>query len=495
MSTPGGPVIGIDIGTSSSKAVMVDPDGTIIAQARHPHDTDSPAPGHFQHDPENIWWQDVVELLAELSTAVNVSRARAVCLSGIGPAVLLADDNDIPLHPAILYGIDTRANLEISELTTEIGVAKLLERTGNTLSSQSVGPKIRWLRRHHPEVLAHARRYFTAQSYLVHRLTGEYILDHYSAGATDPLYDLAATNWWDDQWQYIAPELQLPRLLRPGDIAGVVTAKASAATGLTPGLPVLAGTIDALAEAISVGVRKPGDCMVMYGSTLFIVQVTESPFRHPALFATEGERPENWTAAAGMSTAGLAAQWFSSVCEVDIGSLHDEAAKVAHGSNGLVFLPYLAGERTPILDPQASGVWVGLTLRHGRGHLYRSILEGVGYGVRHNLAEMALAGAVPQRLVAVGGGATSDLWPQIVSDITGVPQQLPSITTGASYGDARLAAEVCGVSTTEWNPALRTLQPNASTAGLYLGQYEVYRASYQQLTDQLHQLAQAPPPP
>jgi xylulokinase len=258
---------------------------------------------------------------------------------------------------------------------------------------------------------------------------------------------------------------------------------------LPPGTPVLAGTIDALAEAYSVGCRAVGDTMLMYGSTMFMVQTVAAPAVHHGLWAAVGRTAETFSSAAGMSTSGLITSWLSELTGTDFEELIEAARHVAPGSEGLLLLPYFAGERTPIFDPNARGAWVGMSLRHGRGHLYRSVLEAVAFGVRHNLSTMAAAGAPPARLVAVGGGIRDPLWAQIVSDATGLPQDVPSIAVGASYGDARMAADAAGIDTAGWNPVARRTTPDAAVRDVYDALYAEYLSLYPKLSDTMHLLA------
>ena len=275
----------------------------------------------------------------------------------------------------------------------------------------------------------------------------------------------------------------------PGEVVGEVTAEAAAETGLRPGTPVVAGTIDALAEAYSAGCRDVGDTMLMYGSTMFIIQTVAAPTVHPGLWSAVGRTADTFVTAAGMSTSGLITNWLAEVTGQGFGDLLDAARDVPAGSDGLLMLPYFAGERTPVFDPLARGAWVGLSLRHGRGHLYRSALEAVALGVRHNLSAMAEAGATPARLVAVGGGTRDDLWAQIVSDVTGLPQDVPSVTVGASYGDARIAADALGVDTRGWNPVARRATPDPATTEVYDLLYREYLRVYPALADTMHVLA------
>ncbi len=482
--------LGIDIGTGSSKAVVVGADGLIVHSAVVRHETSMPHAGWFEHDAEAIWWGDAAALIRDVVGHVGSDRIASLGVSGIGPCALVTDAHDRPLRPAILYGIDTRAEPDIADLTREIGEAALLAQCGNVLTSQSVGPKLRWIARNEPRVWAEARRWFSASNYVVFRLTGEYAIDHYTASGSDPLYDLQVLDWWDAGWAASSPALARPMIAWPGDIVGQVSPNAAWETGLRAGTPVIAGTIDAFAEGFSVGCRDVGDTMIMYGSTLFMIQTVEQPITDPRLWALAGRVRGTYELAAGMATSGLITNWFAEAVERDIPTLLAEARSVPAGSDGLVLLPYFAGERTPLFDPDARGVWVGLSLTHRRAHLYRSILEGVAFGVRHNLETMAAAGAPPRRLVAVGGGTGGDLWMQIVSDVTGMRQEVPTLTIGASYGDARMAAEACSVGTNDWNPVASVVAPGGGGARIYEELYRIYRSTYPQLRQQMSALSQ-----
>jgi len=440
-------------------------------------------------DADATWWEDLKALVPKVSATVPADRILAIGISGIGPCALLADSDGRPLRPAILYGIDTRAGDEIEELTASLGADQVLERTGNQLTTQAVAPKLLWVARHAAEAWQKARRWYCASNYLVGRLTGEYVIDHYSASTSDPLYDLTAKDWWPEAWLASGPTLDRPRLAWPGEVVGDVSPSAATETGLAPGTPVLAGTIDAMAEAYSAGCRDVGDTMVMYGSTLFLIQTVARPLVHEGLWAASGRSEGTFSIAAGMATSGLVTTWLAELAGVEIDTLVREAAEVGAGSDGLVLLPYFAGERTPLFDPRARGCWLGLTLGHGRGHLYRSTLEGVSYGVRHNFEAMTEAGATPRRLVAVGGGTRGNLWTQILSDVTGMAQDLPTITIGASYGDARMAADACEVDTSGWNPVAMRVEPDETTFEVYGDLYDVYRRTYPALRADMHLLA------
>nr|WP_025348138.1 FGGY-family carbohydrate kinase [Nocardia nova] len=480
--------IGIDIGTSGSKGVLTDAEGTVLARAERPHEVSMPRPGWVEHDAESVWWADFVAIARELVDAAAGGRLEGLGISGIGPCLLPADAQGNPLRPAILYGVDTRATAEIAELADELGDA-VLERAGSPLTSQAVGPKLRWLARHEPEVYARTRMLLMASSFLVHRLTGRYVLDHQSASQCVPMYDLRKRDWASDWAEHCAPGLPLPELAWPTETVGRVTAEGAAATGLPEGLPVTTGTVDAWAEAASVGVCAPGDAMVMYGTTMFLVQILTQPRPHPGLWGTCGAWPETYALAAGMATSGAVTDWLRRLVGGEFGDLVTEAGKVPAGSRGLLMLPYFAGERTPLFDPDARGIVAGLTTSHGRAELYRAALEATGYGVRHNLEAMSDAGGRARRLVAVGGGTKGGLWTRIVSDVTGLPQELPAETIGACLGDALLAAEASGVDTSGWNPVTSIVEPDAERQAIYDQYYRRYRELYESTADIAHFLA------
>lgn len=481
--------IGIDVGTSSSKAVLVDASGAVIRAGRRDQGVSRPRPGWVEQDAVEAWWTQACELLGEL-VGDDADRIAAVAVSGLGPCVLVAGGDGVPLRPAILYGVDTRATAEIAELQARYGADAIVARCGNALSTQAGGPKLHWIARHEPDVMERARKVFSSSSFLVHRLTGEYVLDRHTASQYDPLYDLAGSSWIAGWWSEIAAPIEPPRLAGPTEVVGVVNADAAALTGLREGTPVTAGTVDAWAEAVSVGVRRPGDLMLMYGTTMFLIAVTARYVRHPALWTTDGVDPGSCSLAGGMAASGALTTWWADVVgEADIVSLYTAAAAVAPGSNGLRALPYFAGERTPIADPAARGLIAGLTLDHDRGHIFRALLEATAFGVRHNLEAFADAGVAIERVVAVGGGTHGGLWPQIVSDVTGQHQLVPEVTTGAAYGSARLAAEAVGTDTARWNPASHTIIPDADASTVYDRAYGQYRELYEATKHVIHDLA------
>ncbi len=481
-------VLGIDIGTSSSKGVLVDIEGGVIATAVRQHDVSRPHPGHVEMDAA-VWWREFVSLSQEL-VHQDVSVV-AVGVSGMGPCVLLTDAGGTPLRPAILYGVDTRATDQIARLNAELGQDQIMARGHSNLSSQAVGPKLAWIADHEPDLYARARRIFMPSSWLTWNLTGSYLLDHHSASQSWPLYDADAEAWYEPWANVICPELELPPLGWPGDVAGLVSAGAAVETGLPAGIPVIAGTIDAWSEAVSIGAQNPGDLMLMYGTTMFLVATTEQALTSPSLWGTVGAFPGVRCLAGGLATSGAITGWLRELFGgPDYAQLVDLAEEAGPGAHGLLMLPYFAGERTPIQDPDARGIIAGLTLSHTRGDLYRAALEATAFGVRHNVETMRAAGARIERIVAVGGGAQGGLWTQIVSDVAGLSQVIPSQTIGASFGAAYLAARTTADVTIEaWNPPSEIRHPQAHLAAAYDASYRAYRDLYTATRDLAHDLA------
>jgi xylulokinase len=355
---------------------------------------------------------------------------------------------------------------------------------------QAVGPKLAWLADHEPQIAAKAQMLFMPSSWLAYQLTGQYVLDHHSASQCTPMYDTTAHEWYRPYAEPLIHSIELPRLVWPGDIVGQVSAAASDQTGVPQGVPVIGGTIDAWSEAVSVGAQRPGDLMLMYGTTMFLVHTLHTRATSSSLWGTVGVVPGTYSLAGGMATSGAITSWLRKmVGSPDFSALLSEADKSGPGANGLLMLPYFAGERTPIADPNARGLVAGLTLDHTRGDLYRATLEGTALGVRHNVEALTGMGGDVQRTVAVGGGTQGGLWTQIVSDVTGLEQQIPSVTIGASFGAAYLAAQALNSAEIgEWNPIVSVVQPREETSAKYERLYGLYRELYESTASITHRL-------
>ena len=485
--------LGIDIGTYESKGVLVDGAGAIVGEARKAHEMIVPRPGWAEHRAREDWWDDLTHITRTILNETGVAAAdiRSLGCSAIGPCMLPVDDNGEPLMNAVLYGVDARAAQEVDELTARIGEDVLLARCGNALTSQSVGPKILWLKRNRPEVFAKTAQILTSTSYLVLRLTGESVIDHYTAANFSPLYVVDELDWSEALADDIVGLDKLPRLAWSTEIAGHVTAAAAAETGLAEGTPVTAGTVDAAAEALSVGVTAPGDMMLMYGSTIFIIELTDTRVGDARLWYAPWLFEGQHASMAGLATSGTLTHWFRDQLARDLDADSAFAALAAEsegsvaGANGLVFLPYFSGERTPIHDPLAKGCLFGLNLTHTRGDIYRAVLEGIAHGTRHVIDTYREVGQAPTRLLAVGGGTKNAVWRQATSDIGGVDQIVCEKTVGASYGDAFMAALATGAvelsDIGRWNPVASTI--SAASSAVHDERHGQFRRLYEQTKD------------
>jgi xylulokinase len=490
--------LGIDIGTYSSKGVLVKETGEVVASRTVEHPLEMPHPGWAEHDAETTWWKDFLEIVSALLQSSNVSprQIAAAGFSAISSAVLPINREGLPLRKAILYGIDTRTTQEIADLQQIIDEDSELRKSGVRLSSQSSSPKVLWIRRNEPEVWSKTHMVVNGSGFLLYRLTGETAMDIYDAVSFAPFVDFEHGCYTADMSKYVAPLEMLPRLTWTCEIAGKINSEGARLSGLAEGTPIITGTADAAAEAISAGLSDLGDMMVMYGSSIFFILRTPQVYNTPYFWGADFLEPGTHVLTGGMATSGSLTRWFRDqfapleMQAEKAGDLNAYAA-LAHlasgspiGGNGLVVLPYFAGERTPLLDSDAKGVVFGLDLRHTRGDIYRAILESVGFGIRHNIDKMKEEGAQPKRILAVGGGTYNPLWMQIVSDIADIEQHIPDQQIGASYGDAFLAGIGVGrfSSTAEaarWVKIKKVIRPDSKAHAKYEDYYQVYRELYQ----------------
>ncbi len=476
-------VLGIDIGTYEAKGVLVSADGSVVAQHRRPHSVITPRPGFVEHDPEAVWWSGFAEITRQVLHVSGVDGAdiRAIAVSGIGPCVLPVDADGSPLRNAILYAVDSRAQRQIDELNDAYGEDEIIRRSGTPLSSQSAGPKILWIEQNEPEVFSAAERFVTCQTFLVGRLTGRWCIDHATAAYFHPFYDRRTMDWNLDGAPSGLRHEQLPEPGWSSEIAGRIHADAAAATGLAPGTPVLTGAPDAVVEALSAGVAGPGEMMIMYGSSHFLIEVLDHPHSSSTLWPAPFLFPGSHLAAASLPTAGSFTRWFADLVEPAAagsdslyGALAEAAQSSPPGANGLLALPYLSGE------PETRGGFVGLTMQHSRGDMARAVAESIAHGVSRVLRRFDEDGLVPRRVRAVGGGTKNAAWLQAVSDVSAITQE--AVTgTGASYGDAMLAALAVGfiediTDIASWVSVREVVKPRDELSHLYARQGAAFAA-------------------
>ncbi|HEX6800564.1 MAG TPA: xylulokinase [Ktedonobacterales bacterium] len=467
--------LGVDVSTTGSKALLVGEDGAVVANVTTPHDPPaSPHPLWSEQDPADWWRATVASIRAALSQADTVgasggrplpalgARAEVVAigLTGQMHGLVLLDERGAALRPAILWN-DQRTQAECDEMRARLGGReRLIQITGNDALPGFTAPKILWVRRHEPEVYARACHVLLPKDYVRLRLTGGYTLDK-ADGSGTALFDLARRDWSDDVLAALeVPRAWLPETFEGPEVTGRVTAEAAALTGLAEGTPVVAGGGDQAAQAVGVGAVEPGTVALTLGTSGVVFAPANRPLVEPQgrLHAFCHALPGRWHLMGVMLAAAGSLQWYRDTLAPDMpfDALLAEAAEAPAGSDGLIFLPYLSGERTPHPDPLARGAFVGLTTRHRRAHLTRAVLEGVAFGLRDGfelLRSTGISGLGP--VLVSGGGARSALWLEILAAVLGVELVREAPTEGAAYGAALLAGIGAGAWDASTLPSLR----------------------------------------
>ncbi len=467
-------VIGIDIGTSSTKGVLTDLSGNVLSHQRYYHQVEHPNPGWAEQDADAVWWGETVKIIRDLLAHADVSadRIAAIGCSGICPVVLPIDAAGKPLRNAILYSIDSRAIKQIQALNDKVG-ADAVFRSGQPLATQSVMPKLMWLRENEPEVWSRTSRILGSSGYLAFRLCGEMTADPFTASDGGYGY-LARSCKWDSE-AFAAADIDMdvmPKLCWPTEIAGYVHAAAARETGLREGTPVIVGTGDALSEMLSTGIGEIGETAILYGSSVTTMTILDRPWYHEGFITTPGWAPGIVLTSAILGSGTRILSWWSQLrgqaMDDDIfHSFEREAAAIDIGADGLIALPYLTGMRSPFVDSGLRGALLGLADHHRSGHIVRALMEGIGYALRHALESLPVNG----KIRAVGGGAKSELLVQIVSDVCRLPQEIVSGSVGAPLGSAWLAGAGAGLlapaSYMKWVGTQKRIMPQTSHAGQY----------------------------
>ncbi len=501
--------MGIDIGTFSSKGVITDAAGNVVARAQTAHGMENPAPGYYEQDAEEVWWHDFCVLSRELlkNGGIGPEKIKAVGASTLGSDCLPVDEECRPLRKAILYGIDARCMEEIDELTKYYGEEKTRELFGRPMVSGDVAAKILWVKNHEPEIYRNTYKFLTGSSYMAAKLTGNYVIDRFLGVASFRPFYRADGSVIEEMCEPVCRPDQLAKGKIVTELAGTVTKKAAEETGLSEGTPVITGTGDSSAESISAGVLSPGDFMVQFGSSLFFFCCTDHLVKDDRVRGNNFLIPGTFSVAAGTNNGGTIQNWYRDqileTCveeekrtgENAFSLMMEGIDEIAPGSEGLVTLPYFAGERTPINDPKARGMIFGLNLSHTKKHLYRSALEGIGYGVGQHLDIFRENGLFPERILAAGGGTKNLGWMQMIADITGIPVVIARETAGASYGDALMAA--IGVGHYKDFQALRdvivletTLTPDEEAHEAYKPYRKIFDRLYEKNKEDMHLMYQ-----
>ena len=481
--------LGIDTSTTSSKALLIDREGHVVAAASNPHTLQTPKSLWAEQDPHE-WWEAVcssIRMVLE-STGIGGDRIAAIGLTGQMHGLILLDSAGRVLRPAILWN-DQRTESQCQRIHQIIGREKFIQITGNVALTGFTAPKILWVKENEPDLFSQARHVLLPKDYVRQKLTGEYAMDK-ADGAGTVLFDLRRRDWSDE----ILAGLEIPRAWLPPTYEGTqftgrVSVEAAALTGLSAGTPIAAGGGDQAAGAVGVGAVTPGIIGLTVGTSGVVFAATSSALIEPEgrLHAFCHAVPGMWHLMGVMLSAAGSLQWFRDTLApgIDFDELANEAESIPAGSEGLQFLPYLSGERTPHADPLARGAFIGLTLRHGRAHMTRAVLEGVAFGLRDIFQLIRDAGLGEIRQVrASGGGANSPLWRSIMSSVLGAELTTVNTSEAGAYGAALLA----GVGAQAWTDVTAacttcihltgSTPPDPAQAEAYERSYSVYRGLY-----------------
>lgn len=487
--------LGIDIGTTGLKAVVLDPSQGILARAERPHDLRSPHPGWAEEDTRQ-WWSTTVSAIRDVLSDVAAPDIAAIGVSGMVPAMVLLDERGEPLRHSIQQN-DARAAIEVEELRASVDETEFFTRTGGVPNQQNIAPRWRWLARHEPDVIARTAHLMGSYDYITFRLSGRLSLEENWA-AESGLYDISQHAW---HAPYLAQagiaQGVLPKVSAPTTVVGSVSAEAAAQTGLREGTPIVAGSADHVAAALAAGLTANGDVLLKFGGAGDILYCAESPDPDPHFYFDYHDVPGLTLINGCMASSGSLVKWFARELagSADLADLDREAALIGPGSEGVLALPYFLGEKTPIFDPAARGVFAGVMLHHTRAHLYRAVLESVCYGFAHHLALLREAGRPIARVRAADGGARSALWMQMAADVTGESVAIVGGDAASALGVAFVAAIGAGL-THDWSAIQRfspigaVYTPQADAHTIYQRGFALYRELYTRIRPVLHALGQ-----
>ena len=462
-------VVGLDVGTSSVKAVAIGADGRVAGVASQHYQLRMPKPGWAEQDPD-AWWRAAKRALGRLG-----GQPAAIGLTGQMHGLVCLDGRNRVVRPAILWN-DQRTQAECEEIERRLGLARLVELTGNRALTGFTAPKLLWMRKHEPDLYRSIARICLPKDYVRLKLTGEHAIDVSDASGT-LLFDVAARKWSDEVLEALdIPGEWLPRALESQEISG-----------RTPtGVPVAAGASDQAAGALGVGVVRPGTVSVVLGTSGVVFSALDGYISDPQarLHVFCHAVPDTWHAMGVMLSAAGSLNWLRGVLGGSYDRLLAQAGEWQPGSEGLLFAPYLSGERTPYPDADVRGAFSGLDLRHDRGALCRAVLEGVAFGLRDSLELLRSLGLDPQLARVSGGGANSALWLRIIASVLRLPLEQPANSEGAAFGAALLGGVAAGLFADTTDAVSRCVrvtdrvEPDEGWADRYDELYPRYRALY-----------------
>ena len=504
-------VIGVDIGTQSTKCLLVSLAGKVISQSSVAYRPETPRPLWAQQECE-VWFDAVCDSVGQCVARSEVppSDVAAMCVSSLyGGAGIPVDADMQPLYPCLIW-MDRRATVEVDWVRGHVDLARLEAITGNGVDSYYGFTKMLWIRQNEPEVWARTRYFLPPNTYVNYRFTGAVAVDHSAAGNIGGVYDLEKRSWSAESLEMlgIPARMMPPRLVESSDIIGYLSAPWAERLGLPPDTPLIAGGVDAAVATFCAGVTRSGDHVAMIGTSMgwgFVTDNVDPRHRLIAMPYVYHGRQRCYVFG-GAITAGAAVTWFcENFCQADITMaaqagqdayqvIERRAIDVPAGADGVIFLPYLMGERSPIWDAKAKGAFIGLSLTHSRFHLYRAVLEGLSFALLHNIETGRGSGQqLDGRLIVVGGAARSDLWMQIVADVTGYPVFTIKEDVEAALGAAMLAALGAGLvddaaAERGWVTLVARATPDATRQEFYRERFALYKSLYPTLRDAMHRL-------
>ena len=506
-------LVGTDIGTQGTKTVVVNSSGKVVGSGSSFYSVDQPHPSWAQQW-SDVWVEATYESIGEAlnDSGVDPGGISGISISGLyGGSGVPVDESLEPVHPCLIW-MDRRATEEVSWVKENVDLDRLFEITGNYVDTYYGYTKILWLKHNRPEVWEKIHKFVPPSNYVEYRLTGELAVDYSSAGNIGGVFDLKGLDWSEEACNMLGIPIEtMPERLVPSDeVAGEITETAAGKTGLKEGTPVIAGGIDAPMSALSAGAFAEGDNVAMMGTSTCWGIIHEGEGLTKELVsmphvANSEEKIYTW---GGSATTGALVNWFKEQfgkVEEDLAESTDlspfevldaQAAKISPGSDGLLALPYFKGERSPIWDPKASGTLIGLSLYHSKPHVFRALLESAAYSLRHNIDIGEKVGIpLKEETSVVGGVSKSDLWTQIIADVTGREIVVPAGGVGAPFGDALLAGVATGViedysRVESWISRDKVVSPIEANTEIYDDYYELYLKLYEKSSSIMHELAE-----
>ncbi|MGZ3663678.1 MAG: xylulokinase [Ktedonobacterales bacterium] len=502
--TAGDVLLGIDVGTTGIKAIIVRAnDGSVLATGFAPYPLYHPHPGWAEQNPDDWWAACATAIRACLADAAIAPGAlRSIGLSGQRHGAVLLDDVGAVVRPCIIWA-DQRSGAECDEIHARVGLERLVALTGNPALTGFTAAKVLWVRNHEPEAFARARLLLLPKDYIRWRMTGKSAIERSDAAGTN-LLDIHTGDWAQEVLAALdLPPSFVPPVCGSTEICGTLTADAAADLGLPTGIPIAGGGADNACGAAGTGVVEPGTVLLSIGTSGVVLAPSQEPRIDqsapvPRIHTFFHAAPHLWYLMGVTQAAGLSLRWARDMLAtdgVDYDTLTADAGTIPPGAQGLLFLPYLQGERTPHLDPQARGAWIGLTAAHTRGHLIRAVLEGVAFSLKDCFDLLSAQGLPLNQLRITGGGARSPLWRQIFADILERPIATLAADEGPAFGAALIAGTAVGLYPSLAQACAETvrlgdeIQPDPRNTEAYRAQYTLYRAAYPALRDIMHALS------